>query len=108
MTPKNMGFDEWEIIWDISISTPTSSPILTPNLFQEVAMPDGKASKLRIKIERKKHLQVVTMLKEFVYTTTCTKSILYLRLNLAIGKFLIWVPTVKKHPTRAITKGKAI
>lgn len=67
------------------VSAPILTSIQISNPFQEVAMLDVKANKLKRIVKRKKHLRVVNVLKEFVDATTITKRILDLKVNLTVG-----------------------
>lgn len=41
-------------------------------------------------------------------TTTITKRILNLKVNLIVGKFLILALTIKKRPTKTISEDKTV
>lgn len=71
-------------------------------------MPDAKTGKPKKTIERKKHLWVVNVLKEFVEATTITKRILDLGMNLTVGKLLALAPAVEKQFTKTIIKDKIV
>lgn len=71
-------------------------------------MPDVKVGELRKTVKKKKHLQVVNMLKKSVGATTITKCILDLEVNLAISELLASVPAIEKQLTKAITKDKTM
>lgn len=87
---------------------PASAPILSQNLFQKVAMPDTEASEPKKTVERKKHPQVVNVLKKSVYITTITRCILDLGVNLTVGVLLASAPTIKKQLTKTATKNEAV
>lgn len=59
-------------------------------------------------IERKKYIQIVNILKKFVGTTTITKRILHLRVNLTISELLALALVIEKQLTKAITKNEAV
>ncbi len=67
------------------VSAPILTSIQISNPFQEVAMLDVKASKSKKIVERKKHSPIVNVLKEFIDTTTITKRILDLKVNLTVS-----------------------
>lgn len=71
-------------------------------------MPDIETGKLKKTIERKKHLQIINVLKKSVKTTTIIKRILNLEVNLTIGKLLFSALTIENQLTKAITEDKAI
>lgn len=52
-------------------------------------MPYMEADKSKKTVESKKHLRVVTMLKESIGITIITKCILDLRVNLTVDELLI-------------------
>lgn len=54
---------------------------------------DGKARKA---VEKKKHLQVVYLLKEFDVVPTITKYILDSKVNLTMGELLASAPDIEK------------
>lgn len=74
--PKNLQFGEWELVKDTSMPALTLTLTLTPNLPQKAAMLDAKASESKTIVEKKKHSQVINVLKESIDTTTITKRIL--------------------------------
>lgn len=59
-------------------------------------------------IEKKKHSQVVNILKESFGTTTIIKHILDLEVNLTVSKLLVLAPAIEKQLTKAITEDKAV
>ena len=59
-------------------------------------------------VEKKKHPQILNVLKESMRTTIITKHILNLGANLTIGKLLVSASAIKKQLTKAITKDEAI
>lgn len=87
---------------------PISAPIPIANLFQEAAMPDLEASEIERTVERKKHLQVVYILKKSIGTTTITKYILDLGVNLTVGELLVLTLAIEKQLTKAITEDKTV
>lgn len=62
--------------------------VSTPNLSQKAAILDAKAGKLKKIVKRKKHPQVINILKKSVSVTTITKHIVNLGVNLTIDKLL--------------------
>lgn len=62
-------------------------------------------SKISVK---KKHLQVVNVLKQSVEITNITKRILNLRVNLTIDKLLASMPAIEKRFIQIIFQNKAI
>lgn len=70
--------------------------------FHQAVMPDEKAMEPKMLIERKKYLQVVNILKEFMGATTVTKHILDLKVNFTIGKLLASASAIEKQLTKAI------
>lgn len=62
----------------------------------KTAIPDVEASKPRKTVEKKKHLQVLKMLKESVRATIITKHILNLGVNLTVDKLLVSAPAIEK------------
>lgn len=88
--------------------TLTPASALTLNFSQEMAMPNTEISKLKKTIERKKHLQVINVLKNSVQVTTITKYILNLWGYLTISKLLVLVPAVRKQLTKTITEDKVM
>lgn len=71
-------------------------------------MPDAEAITTKKTVETKRHPHVVNVLKESVGTTTITKHILDLDVNLTIGKLLTSAPAVEKQLTKAISEDKAV
>ena len=95
-----MRFGEWEPVKNTSLPAPAIVPD-TPMLDAEVI----EAKKM---VERKKHLQVVNVLKETVGATTITKRILDLGVNLTVGELLASAPAVEKQLTKAISEDEAV
>lgn len=87
---------------------PTPASVSVSNLFQETVMPDAEAGELRKTVEKKRYLRVVNVLKESMGTTTISKRILDLGINLTISKLLASAPAIEKQPTKAITEDKAV
>lgn len=69
---------------------------LTLSLFQKAAIPYTETSELKKTIEKKKYLQVISILKKFVRATFITKHILDLEVNLTINKWLALALAFKK------------
>lgn len=103
--PKNVKFGDWEAVRDTSV---TPAPVSAPNPSQAAAMPDVEVSEPRTTVERKKHPQVVNVLKESVDAITITKRILDLGVNLTIGKLLASAPAIEKQLPKAITKDEVV
>ena len=59
-------------------------------------------------VERKRHFQVVNVLKESVGATTIIKQILDLGISFTVGELLASAPAVEKQLTKVIFKDKAI
>ena len=70
-------------------------------------MPDTNIVISKKNIERKRHLQVINILKESIKATTITKEILDLEISLIVGKLLAFVLAVEKQLIKAISKDKA-
>ncbi len=58
--------------------------------------------------EKKKHLRVVNILKEYVGATTITKRIRHLGVNLTVGEFLASAPAFVKQLTKTISENDAV
>ena len=72
-------------------------------------MPDAdNASTIRKSVEKKRHPQVVNILKEYVEATTIIKRILDLRVSLTVGKLLAFASAVEKQLTKAISECNAV
>lgn len=71
-------------------------------------MSDTKAGEPKKRLERKKHLQIVNMLKKSIGVTTITKGILDLEINLTVKELLASALTIKRQLTMAITEDKAV
>ena len=103
--PKNVRFGKWEPVKDSSLPDPIAT---IPSTTQEETMPDAESTTAKKTVERKKHPRVVNILKESVGTTTFTKRILDLGVNLTIGELLASVPAVEKQLTKAISEDEAV
>lgn len=106
--PKNVRFGEYKLVKDISMSAIMAVLALTLSFSQEAAMLDVETSKSKKIIKRKKYLQVVNLLKEFIEATTITKYILDLEVILTIDKLLALALAIEKQHTKAITEDKAM
>lgn len=71
-------------------------------------MSDVEARKTRKIVERKKYQWVVNLLKESVDTTTISKRILDLEINLTVWDLIASALAIKKQFIKAITEDKAI
>ena len=59
-------------------------------------MPDAEAGKPQKMVEKKKYLRVINVLKKSVGTTTITKRILDLDVNLTVDELLASAPGIEK------------
>lgn len=91
-----MRFSKWKPTRNIYILASILALAARPNQFQETAISDTIVVEPRITEEKKKHLQVVNVLKESVGATMIFKDILDLGLNLTIDKSLALSPAIKK------------
>lgn len=66
----------------------------TPNTSKKVIILDVKVDETKKIVKRKKHFWVVNVLKESIGTTSITKYILDLEVNLTISKLLVSAPAV--------------
>ena len=96
---KNFQFGKWELIKDTSLPAPIPISTSIPNLSQKAAMPDTKSGKPKETVERKKHLQVVNILKESIGAMIMTKRILNLEVNLTVSELLALVLAIEKQLT---------
>lgn len=59
-------------------------------------MLDTNTTTAKKTVEKKKHSQIINVLKKFVRATTITKNILDLEINFTNGKLLVFALAVKK------------
>lgn len=71
-------------------------------------MSDTEAFKSRKTVDKKKSLQIVNILKEFVSATTITKHILDLKISLNVGDLFAGAPVMEKQLTKTITENLLI
>ena len=90
---KNVWFDKWEPIKENFAPT---SPIITSSTAPKTAMSDADTAISKKNIKRKRHPQVVNILKESMAARTITKQILDLEVSLTIGKLLAFALAVEK------------
>lgn len=91
-----MRFGKWEPIRDTSVSASTSALVSVLNFSYEAVISDVENDKPKKKVERKKYLQVVNILKKSISLTIIIKYILDLGVYLTIGRLLTLVPTIEK------------
>ncbi len=103
--PKNVRFVKWEPVRKNPV---LSSPIATLSTAPETAMLDADTATVKKSGERKKHPQVVNVLKESVGATTITKRILDLGVNVTVGELLTSALTVEKQLTKVISEDEAV
>lgn len=71
-------------------------------------MPDVEGTIAKKIAERKKHPQVINVLKESVGVTTITKRISDLGVNLTVGELLATAPAIKKQLIKVFFEDKAV
>ena len=74
----------------------------------EIAIPDADMATTKKSVEKKRHSQVVNVLKESIGATTITKRISDLRVSLIVGELLASTPAVEKQLTKAISKDETV
>lgn len=67
-------------------------------------MLDAEAGEPKKIVERKKHPQVINILKKSIRAITITKHILNLEINLTIGELLASAPAVEKQLTKLLLR----
>ncbi len=77
-------------------------------LSQEAALPDAEVTERKKQVERKKHSQVVNIMKESVGATTITKRIQDLGVNLTVSELSASAPAFQKQLTKAISEDEAV
>lgn len=105
---NNLKFGEWKLIRNTSLPALTSTLALTSNPSWKAIMSDAKVDEAPKRVERRKHLWIVNILKKSVYATTITKHILNLGIKLTVDKLLTSAPGVKKQLIKAIPENKAV
>lgn len=90
------------------MQAPTSVTISISNLSQKAAMPNIEANELQMTVEKKKHPQVINILKKSVGATTITKNILDLEINLIIDKLIASALLVEKQLRKTITEDNGV
>lgn len=73
-----------------------------------MAMPNTKAVEQKKAIKKKRHSEVINVLKQYVDATTHTKRILDLRMNLIVYDLLTLALLIEKQLRIAITEDKNI
>ena len=75
----------------------------------KIAIPDADNTSIIGKSgEKKRHSQVINIMKEFVETNTIRKCILDLKVKFMVGKLLAFALAVEKRLTKPISEDKAV
>lgn len=99
---------EWKLVKNNALPTPTLTLASTSSLFRDATMPYIEIGDPKKTVEKKEHLQVVNVLKEFIGDTNITKHILNLEVNFIVGELLVSALVVEKQLTKVITKDKTV
>lgn len=84
------------------------SLIITPSTVPKIAILDADMVMAKKIVKKKKHCQVVNVLKESVGASTIIRHIMDLEVNLIIGKLLASAPTIKNSSQKIFLKTKLL
>lgn len=82
--------------------------IATPFIASKIAIADINTAIIKNNIKKKRHIQVVNVLKKSIRVTTIIKQILNFEISFIIGKLLAYALVVENQLGKAISEDEAL